>query len=160
MKTNESRVARHSCPSCDSFYRFAGKKSCSDEWHDSIPESKPKLEPLEGVSKMELVNRVSDEELNLFIDWKLGQPITIDMNSIGSLIQEVRAQRYYLEFLHEEARKLARWAGSKKVTDLTQCGDAIAMAKEAFARSQQEAAKDAASETRWQERQGEDYGTY
>lgn len=39
------------------------------------------------------LNRISDEELDLFRDWKLGQPITIDMNSIGSLIQEVRAAR-------------------------------------------------------------------
>lgn len=114
---------------------------------------------VEGVS-MELVSRISDEELNLFIDWKPGQMITIDMNSIGSLIQEVRVQRHYLEFLHEEARKLARWAGSKKVTNLTQCGDAIVMTKDAFARSLNEAAKEAADETRWQERQGEDYGTY
>jgi hypothetical protein len=84
---------------------------------------------------------ISDEELELFRDWKPGQLITIDQVSIGLLIQEVLAKRAYLEFLHDEARKLARWAGSKKVTDLTQCGDAIAMAKEAFARSQHEAAK-------------------
>lgn len=36
---------------------------------------------------------VSDEELDLFADWKPGKSITIDTNSIGFLIQEVAAHR-------------------------------------------------------------------
>lgn len=37
--------------------------------------------------------RISDEELNLFKNWEPGDQITIDMVSVGLLIQEVRESR-------------------------------------------------------------------
>ena len=40
--------------------------------------------------------RISDEELELFRDWQPGDSITMDMNSVGMLIQEVIRSRVAL----------------------------------------------------------------
>jgi hypothetical protein len=37
--------------------------------------------------------RISDEELELFRNWQPGDSITMDMNSVGMLIQEVIRSR-------------------------------------------------------------------